>query len=41
MGLILYKDLVDDCSVACIPESGNVKAVGKRFITKKNKYRNL
>ena len=38
MSLILYKDLVDDCSVACIPESGNVKAVGKRFITKKNPF---
>ena len=38
MSLILYKDLIDDCSVACIPESGNVKAVGKRFITKKNPF---
>ena len=38
MSLILYKDLIDDCSVACIPESGNVKAVGDRFVEKQNPF---
>lgn len=38
MSLKLYKDLIDDCSVACIPESGNVKAVGSSFIEKLNPF---
>ena len=38
MSLLIYKNLDDDCSVACIPESGNVKAVGKRFIEKQNPF---
>lgn len=38
MSLILYKDLVDDCTVANIPECGSVKAVGKSFIEKINPF---
>ena len=38
MSLTLYKDLVDDCSVACIPESGNVKSVKAAFLEKQNPF---
>lgn len=38
MSLIMYQDLVDDCSVACIPESGSVRAVGSQFVSKENPF---
>lgn len=38
MSLKIYKDLVDDCSVAYIPESGNFKCVGDSFIQKKDPF---
>ncbi len=38
MSLTFYQDLIDDCSVACIPESGNVKSVKPAFLTKKNPF---
>ncbi len=38
MSLKLYKDLVDDCSVACIPESGNVKSLKAAFVEKVNPF---
>lgn len=38
MSLKLYKDLIDDCSVACIPESGNVKSLKAAFVEKANPF---
>ena len=38
MSLSLYKDLVDDCTVACIPETGNVKSVKAAFLEKQNPF---
>ena len=38
MSLLVYKDLVDDCTVACIPESGNFKCVGDSFLQKKDPF---
>ena len=38
MSLLIYKDLVDDCTVACIPESGNFKCVGDSFLQKKDPF---
>ena len=38
MSLLIYKDFVDDCSVACIPESGNFKCVGDSFLQKKDPF---
>ncbi|MBO7583078.1 MAG: SUMF1/EgtB/PvdO family nonheme iron enzyme [Treponema sp.] len=38
MSLKLYKDLIDDCSVACIPESGNVKSLKTAFVEKANPF---
>lgn len=38
MSLKLYKDLIDDCSVVCIPESGNVKSLKTAFVEKANPF---
>lgn len=38
MSLLIYKDLVDDCTVSCIPESGNFKCVGDSFLQKKDPF---
>lgn len=38
MSLTFYQDLVTDCSVACIPESGNVKSVRPAFLEKQNPF---
>ena len=38
MSLVVYKDLVDDCTVSCIPESGNFKCVGDSFLQKKDPF---
>ena len=38
MSLKLYKDLVDDCSIATIPECGGIKTVGHSFVEKVNPF---
>lgn len=38
MALYEYKDLVDPCSVSLIPAHASVKAVGSKFLSKKNPF---
>lgn len=38
MALHEYKDLIDPCSVSLIPASSPVKAVGSKFLSKKNPF---
>jgi formylglycine-generating enzyme required for sulfatase activity len=38
MSLKVFKDLVDDATVATIPESGNFKAAGNSFLSKRDPF---
>jgi hypothetical protein len=38
MSLKVFKDLIDDATVATIPESGNYKAAGNNFLSKRDPF---